>query len=48
MLVSSRHTLFSSLSTHEDLMMQAFVWHHTVQLRVIWFGASYVNLRCLS
>jgi hypothetical protein len=36
--------------SHDDLVMQATVWLHTIRLRVIQFGAvqfslSYVNLR---
>jgi len=33
-LVNFRHAVFSLLYTHDDLMMQAFVWHHTVQFTV--------------
>jgi hypothetical protein len=32
--------LFSLLSAHDDLVMQVLVW-----LCMVWFGASYVNLR---
>jgi hypothetical protein len=32
--------LFSLLSTRDDLVMQVLVW-----LCMVWFGASYVNLR---
>jgi len=30
--------LFSLLSTHNDLVMQAFVWLRMVWFRAIWFG----------
>ena len=49
-LVTFSHVLFSLLSTQDDLMIQALVWLHMVQFRVIrfgmvQFGASYMNLR---
>jgi len=37
--------LFSLLSTHDDLTMQALVWLCVVLFRVTWFGASYMSLR---
>lgn len=37
--------VFSCLSTHDSLVMQGFVWLHTVRIRVIQFGTSYTNLR---
>jgi len=33
--VNFRHAVFSLLSTHDDLVMQAFVWLHTVQFKAI-------------
>jgi len=44
------HALFSLLSTHDDLAMQALVWFHRVISRVIQFGvvqfrALYATLR---
>jgi hypothetical protein len=33
-------------NSHNSLAMQALVWLHMVQFRVIWFGAAaYANLR---
>ena len=32
--------VFSLLSTHDGLVMQVLVW-----LCMVWFGASYINLR---
>jgi len=32
--------MFALLSTYDDLVMQVLVW-----LCMVWFGASYVNLR---
>jgi hypothetical protein len=48
--VNCSHALFSLLSTHDDLAMQALVWFHKVTSRVIQFGvvqfrASCANLR---
>jgi len=34
-----QQTLFSLLSTHDDLARQVLVWLHTVWFRVIQFGA---------
>jgi hypothetical protein len=39
------HAVFSVLSTHDYLVMQALVWLCMVLFRAIWFGASYSNLR---
>jgi len=36
--VKFSHALFSLLSTHDDLVIQAFVWLHMVRFRTIWFG----------
>jgi len=30
--------VFSLLSTHENLLMQALVWFHMVHFRAVWFG----------
>ena len=48
--VNFSHILFSFLSTHDDLMMQALVWFHMVQFRAIRFGriqfrSSHTNLK---
>jgi len=48
--VNFSHALFSLLSTHDDLVMEALVWFHMVQFRAIWFGriqfrSSQTNLR---
>jgi len=48
--VNFRQALFSLLSTHDDLVMQALVWFHMVWFRAIRFGriqfrSSYTNLR---
>ena len=48
--VNFSHSVFSLVSKHEDLAMQALVWLHMVRFRVIWcdevqFDASYANLR---
>jgi len=48
--VKFSNAVFSLSSTHDDLSMQALVWLHMVQFRVIQFGAvlfcvSYANLR---
>jgi len=37
-------------SSHDNLVMQDLVWLHmipfrTIQFGVVWFGASYANLR---
>jgi len=44
------HALFSILSTHEDLTIQALVWLHKLRstvtsFGVVWFGTLYVKLR---
>jgi hypothetical protein len=38
--VNFSHALFSLLSEHDDLAMQALVWLH-----MFWFVASYANLK---
>jgi len=38
-LCNFNRALFSFLFTHDDLVMQALVWPHMVQFRVIWFGS---------
>jgi hypothetical protein len=48
--VNLNHALFSLLSTHDDLAMQAFfllhrVWFRAIRFGTVWFGASYANLR---
>jgi hypothetical protein len=48
--VNLNHALFSLLSTHDDLAMQAFfllhrVWFRAIRFGMVWFGASYANLR---
>ena len=37
--VKFSNAVFSLLFTHDDLVMQALVWSHMVQFRVIWFGS---------
>jgi len=48
--VNCSQALFSLLSTHDNVAMQALVWFNTVMSRVIQlgaahFGASHANLR---
>jgi hypothetical protein len=48
--VNFSHAMFSLLSTHDNLVMQALVWIHMMPFRAIRFGAvwcsiSYANLR---
>jgi hypothetical protein len=46
--VNFSHALFSLLSTHDDLVMQAFVWlpmvwFKAIQFGMAQFGTSYAN-----
>jgi len=36
--VKFSHAVFSLLSTHDGLLMQASVWFRMVQCRTVWFG----------
>jgi len=41
--------VYSFLSTHDDLVIQALVWlcmvwFRAIQFGVVWFGTSYANL----
>jgi hypothetical protein len=36
--VKFSHAVFSLLSTHDGLLMQASVWFHMVQCRTVGFG----------
>jgi len=50
MLVNLSHTLFSHLFTHDELVMHALVCLHmtrfrAIQIGMVWFRASYANLR---
>ena len=38
--VTCSHAVFSLLSTYDDSVMQAMIWLH-----MVWFDASYANLR---
>ena len=50
MLVNLSHTLFSRLFTRDGFAMQALVclhltWFRAIEIGMVWFGASYANLR---
>jgi len=44
-LVSVRCALFCLFCTHDDLIMQVFVWWCMVLFKTMWFGSLYMNLR---
>jgi len=45
MLVNVRCALFCIFCTHDDLIMQAFVWWCMVWFKAMWFGSMYMNIR---
>jgi hypothetical protein len=44
--VNFSHAVFCLLSTHDDLVMQAFIWFRMVRFRAIWFGVVGFCVSC--